>query len=227
MTKVLIVEDEPMLVRTLRISLEAQGYEVFTASGGIGALTTASRVLPDMVVLDLELPDMDGLEVLAGLRGRSSVPVIVLSGRTDPAIRVNALKAGADDYITKPFSPDELLARIRAAGVRHDTSPAATVHRIGSHTVDLAARTVRHDDGSEVRLTPSQWIILGILLRDTGRAVSAGRLMVRLRGPRPGFIGDAGQLRFHMSGLRRKLEADPDNPRHLLTDPGFGYRFRP
>jgi two-component system, OmpR family, KDP operon response regulator KdpE len=220
---VLIVEDEPALLRALRIDLRARGYEVLTAASGRDALDQARRRPPDAVLLDLGLPDTDGTQVISQLRGWSTAPVIVLSGRTGAQDKIGALDAGADDYVTKPFSMDELVARLRAALRRGDAGPGAVVS-IGRSQVDLAAYTITRDD-EPVRLTPTEWRLLEVLLRAPGQLVPAGRLLTEVWGE--GFEHHAHYLRFHMAGLRRKLEDDPPRPQHLLTEPGMGYRYQP
>ena len=222
--RVLVVDDEPAMLRALRINLRVRKYDVTTSATGQEALAEAGRRPPDAVILDLGLPDVDGIEVIRRLRGWSQAPVIVLSGRTGPGDKIAALDAGADDYVTKPFSMDELLARLRAALRRDDAAhPPATV-RIGAYEIDLAARTLR-GEAADVRLTPTQWRLLEILLRHPGQLVATQRLLTEIWGP--GHERSAHYLRFHMSGLRRKLEADPSRPRHLLTEPGMGYRYQP
>jgi two-component system KDP operon response regulator KdpE len=233
---VLIVEDEPALLRALRIDLRARGYEVLTAARAEDALDQASRWPPDAVLLDLGLPDRDGTEVIRELRAWSSVPVIVLSGRSAAQDKIVALDAGADDYVTKPFSMDELLARLRAALRREDATKPATVVTIGHAEVSLASHTVvRHlpadaaagPGGSTeaVHLTPTEWRLLEVLLRSPGQLIATGRLLAQVWGP--GFEHNAHYLRFHMARLRRKLEDDPPRPQHLLTEPGMGYRYQP
>jgi two-component system KDP operon response regulator KdpE len=222
--RVLVVDDEPAMLRALRINLRARGYDVTTAPTGRDGLTEASRRPPDAVILDLGLPDVDGIEVIRGLRGWSRAPVIVLSGRTGSGDKITALDAGADDYVTKPFAMEELLARLRAALRRDDPGPPPVRITIGRCEVDLAARTVL--EGTEtVRLTPTQWRLLEILVRHPGQLVGTQRLLIEIWGP--GYERYTHYVRFHMAGLRRKLEADPSRPRHLLTEPGMGYRYRP
>jgi two-component system, OmpR family, KDP operon response regulator KdpE len=227
---VLIIEDEPALLRALRINLEARGYRVSTAASGRAGLAQATQRPPDAVLLDLGLPDMDGTEVIAALRGWSRAPVIVLSGRAGSGDKIGALDAGADDYVTKPFSMAELMARLRAA-LRRDEPPQHEAVRIGQSVIDLAAHTaVRvadHDGGrpTTIRLTPTEWRLLELLLRAPGQLISSARLLATLWGP--GHDDSTHYLRFHMAGLRRKLEDDPHRPRHLLTEPGMGYRYQP
>jgi two-component system KDP operon response regulator KdpE len=228
--RVLIVEDEPALLRALQISLRARGYEVTTSTAGQDALVEAARRPPDAVLLDLGLPDLDGTEVIRELRSWSAVPVIVLSGRVGSGDKISALDAGADDYVTKPFSMEELMARLRASLRRESHRAAGPVYKIGSCEVDLAGHTVVHPsrDGGEpehVHLTKTEWRMLDVLLRSAGQLVPASRLLTELWGP--GTEGSTHYLRFHMAGLRRKLEEDPPRPRHLLTEPGMGYRYSP
>ena len=229
--RVLIVEDEPALLRALRINLRARGYDVATAATGADGLAAARRHPPDVVLLDLGLPDIDGGEVIRELRGWSRAPVIVLSGRAGSGDKIGALDAGADDYVTKPFDMEELLARLRAALRRGDPAPADTTFRIGAYQIDTAAHTivkVRETDGSErgeLHLTPTEWRLLEILLSAPGQLVGSQRLLGDVWGP--GFERSTHYLRFHMAGLRRKLEDDPHRPRHLLTEPGMGYRYQP
>ncbi|PRY56837.1 MULTISPECIES: response regulator [Glycomyces] len=224
MIKVLVVDDEPQIARALRINLAAHGYEVTTAADGAQALRAAAAVVPDLVVLDLGLPDMDGAEVIEGLRGWSKAPILVLSGRAASAEKIAALDAGADDYVTKPFDIGELLARVRAATRRSGPGAESPVTAIGPVTVDLSAREVRKD-GDEVRLTPTEWQLLEVLLRNPGKLVSQRELLHRVWGPN--YDRETNYLRQYMAQLRRKLEADPARPVHLLTEPGMGYRFRP
>jgi two-component system KDP operon response regulator KdpE len=227
-TRVLVVDDEPQLVRALRITLSARGYLVRTAVDGRSALSDAASHPPDIVILDLGLPDIEGLEVIEGLRGWTQAPIIVLSGRTGGADKVEALDAGADDYVTKPFGVDELLARLRAVSRRTTGGGDAAVVELGPSTIDLAARrAVRHDDSTEtdIRLTPTEWHILEILLRNPGKLVSQRQLLVDVWGP--AYTDEFHYLRQYLARLRRKLEADPARPRYLLTEPGMGYRFQP
>ncbi|WP_089154416.1 response regulator [Micromonospora sp. NBS 11-29] len=226
MTRILVVDDEPQILRALRINLRARGYDVEVADTGAAALKAAAGHPPDLVVLDLGLPDLDGAEVIRGLRGWSGVPIIVLSGRAGSEDKVAALDAGADDYVTKPFGMDELLARIRAVTRRLvAATPGMPALRIGRHTVDLADRTVKRDDGTEVRLTPTQWAVLEKLLRNPGKLVSQRQLLHDVWGPE--YQRETTYLRQYLAQLRRKLEDDPARPRHLITEPGMGYRYRP
>jgi two-component system KDP operon response regulator KdpE len=225
MTRILVVDDEPQILRTLRINLRARDYEVDTAEDGASALDAASRGHPDLVVLDLGLPDMDGVDVIRRLRGWSSVPIIVLSGRAGSADKVAALDAGADDYVTKPFGVDELLARVRAATRRVSTVVTQpSTMRIGQYTVNVTDRLVHAADGTPVRLTPTEWHLLEILADSPGKLVSQRQLLEQVWGPT--YTGETHYLRQYMAQLRRKLEDDPARPRHLLTEPGMGYRLR-
>jgi two-component system KDP operon response regulator KdpE len=221
--RVLVVDDEPAMLRALRINLRVRKYDVTTSATGQEALAEAGRRPPDAVILDLGLPDVDGIEVIRRLRGWSQAPVIVLSGRTGPGDKIAALDAGADDYVTKPFSMEELLARLRAA-LRRDAAALPVTVRIGTCEIDLASHTVLEGTRT-VRLTPTQWRLLEILLSHPGQLVGTQRLLTAIWGP--GHEHSAHYLRVHMSGLRRKLEADPSRPRHLLTEPGMGYRYQP
>jgi two-component system KDP operon response regulator KdpE len=223
MTRVLVVDDDPALARALAINLRARRYEVETAGTGAAALA-AARHAPDLVVLDLGLPDMDGVEVVRGLRGWSTVPVIVLSARDSQAAKVDALDAGADDYLTKPFGMDELLARVRAALRRSVPEPAAPVVHAGPVTIDLLAHTVTRD-GEPVRLTPTEWHLLELLVRNPDRLLPGTRLLAEVWGP--AYQSQTNYLRVYMAQLRRKLEVEPARPRHLVTEPGLGYRFVP
>ncbi|RLV47950.1 response regulator [Nocardioides mangrovicus] len=225
MTRILVVDDEPQIVRALAINLRARGYEVRTAATAAEALQQASAHQPEVVVLDLGLPDLDGTEVIAGIRGWSDVPILVLSGRSDSLDKVAALDAGADDYVTKPFGMEELLARLRAmlrrGGRVEEETPEV---RLGEVSVDLAAhRVVRGEE--TVRLTPTEWHLLEVLLRNPGRLLSQRYLLEEVWGP--GYETAQGNLRLYMGQLRRKLEPDPARPRFLVNEPGMGYRFEP
>lgn len=226
MTRVLIIDDEPQILRALRINLSVRGYEVTTAATGAAALRAAAEAHPDVIVLDLGLPDIDGLEVLGGLRGWTDTPVIVLSARSDSAEKVAALDAGADDYVTKPFGMDEFLARLRAAVRRSAVSVDADepVVETDAFTVDLAAKKVIKN-GSEVHLTPTEWGMLEMLVRNRGKLVGREELLKEVWGPT--YTKETHYLRVYLAQLRRKLEDDPSHPRHLLTEAGMGYRFEP
>jgi two-component system KDP operon response regulator KdpE len=223
MTRVLIVDDEPGLRQALAINLRARGYEVDLAATATAALTLAARHPPDAVVLDLGLPDMDGGAVIDGLRGWTRAPIIVLSARTTQSDKVDALDAGADDYVTKPFGMDELLARLRAALRRGDAGEDAPLVETADFSVDLAARQVRARDGEAIRLTPTEWHLLEVLVRHEGKLVERRALLQEVWGP--AYETETNYLRVYMAQLRRKLEPDPAHPRHLITEPGMGYRF--
>ena len=228
MTRVLVVDDEPQILRALAINLRARHYEVFTAATGADALATAASHPPDLVILDLGLPDIDGIEVIRGLRGWSTAPIVILSGRTESADKVDALDAGADDYLTKPFGVDELMARMRAVSRRATPADVQPIVTFGHTTVDLVARRVTVRDADhlvDVRLTPTEWHLLEVLLRHPGKLLSPRQLLTEVWGP--GYDTAGGNLRVYMAKLRRKVEADPARPRHLLTEPGMGYRFQP
>ena len=230
MTRVLVIDDEPQILRALRINLRVRSYEVDTAATGSQALETAARHPPDLVILDLGLPDLDGVQVIEGLRGWTQAPIIVLSGRADSTDKVEALDAGADDYVTKPFGMEELLARMRAAVRRAVPEADEPQVRLGGLVVDLAAKRVTRngssaDPNGDIRLTPTEWHLLEVLLRNPGKLLSQRQLLTEVWGP--GYADAAGNLRLYMAQLRRKLEPDPARPRWLLTEPGMGYRFQP
>ena len=228
MHRVLVVDDEPQIVRALVINLKAREYEVDAADDGATALQYVADRQPDVVVLDLGLPDMDGVDVIRGIRHSTRVPILVLSARQTSDEKVEALDAGADDYVTKPFGMDELLARLRAAVRR--TEPAAPlseesgVIEAGDFHVDLGAKKV-HRNGRDVRLTPTEWHLLEALVRSPGRLVSQKQLLREVWGP--DYSTETNYLRVYMAQLRRKLESDPARPRHFVTEPGMGYRFEP
>jgi two-component system, OmpR family, KDP operon response regulator KdpE len=224
--RVLLVEDERLLRRALAMNLSARGWQVTEAADGTTGLAAAASTDPQVVVLDLGLPDLDGVDVVRGIRAWSTTPILVLSARTDSLDKVKALDAGADDYVTKPFDVDELLARLRAVTRRGatTTTPGSTVV-VGDVTVDLDATTATHADGTTVRLTPTEWRLLAELVRVPGRLVSGPALLRALRGS-PDHT-DPSYLRIYVAQLRRKLEPDPAHPRHLITEPGMGYRFVP
>jgi len=253
MTRVLVVDDEPQILRALRINLRVRDYEVHVAATGAEALEVAGRYPPDLVILDLGLPDLDGVEVIQGLRGWTKAPIIVLSGRADSLDKVEALDAGADDYVTKPFGVEELLARMRAAVRRTGTPEDFPRIRLGELVVDLAAKRVVRQapvpagldpagldpaglgpagrapageaPAEDIRLTPTEWHLLEVLLRNPGKLLSRNQLLTEVWGP--GYADATGNLRLYMAQLRRKLEPDPARPRHLVTEPGVGYRFEP
>ncbi|MEX5634854.1 response regulator [Parafrankia sp. FMc2] len=225
--RVLFVDDEPQLLRAMRITLRARGYEVRTAVDGGQALSEAAGHPPDLVVLDLGLPDIDGIDVIRGLRGWTRVPIIVLSGRTSGPEKIAALDAGADDYVTKPFSVEELLARMRAVSRRSPAAETGPAVDVGGYRVDFAARSVtaRAEGTPPVHLTPTEWRLLDALARDPGKLVSSRALVSEVWGPT--YPDDTSSLRLYINRLRRKLEPDPTRPRHLTTEPGMGYRFQP
>ncbi len=226
MQRLLIVEDEPALRRALTINLRARHYEVEAVASGLAALKSAASSPPDLAIVDLGLPDLDGVEVIAGLRGWSSVPIIVLSARDSQAQKVRALDAGADDYVTKPFGMDELLARVRAALRRADVHdlPVGSLITTQGFTLDLAAKRARRGD-EEVRLTPTEWHLVEALVRRPGTLITGAQLLAEVWGP--GYEKETNYLRVYFAQLRRKLEAEPGNPRHFITEPGLGYRFEP
>jgi two-component system, OmpR family, KDP operon response regulator KdpE len=235
---VLIVEDQPELLRALGINLRARQYDVRTARTGREALAAAASEPPDAVILDLGLPDIDGTEVIVELRRWSKAPIIVLSGRSSPGDKIGALDVGADDYVTKPFAMGELLARLRAA-LRRDEVEAgqgrAQQATIGHWLVNLTSHQVTLASGGDselsdepaetLHLTPTEWGILEILLSRPGQLVGSTQILAGVWGP--GFGQRTNYLRFHMARLRRKLEDNPARPRHLLTEPGMGYRYQP
>jgi two-component system, OmpR family, KDP operon response regulator KdpE len=259
-TRILVVDDEPQILRALRINLRVREYEVHVAATGAEALQMASRYPPDLVILDLGLPDLDGVEVIQGLRGWTKAPIIVLSGRADSTDKVEALDAGADDYITKPFGVEELLARMRAAVRRTGAAEDVPKFRLGQLVVDLAAKRVTRQatvptgagptgagptgagptgagptgagpaspgaaQPDDIRLTPTEWHLLEVLLRNPGKLLSRNQLLTEVWGP--GYADAMGNLRLYMAQLRRKLEPDPARPRWLITEPGMGYRYQP
>jgi two-component system, OmpR family, KDP operon response regulator KdpE len=249
-TAILVIDDEPQILRALRINLRVRHYDVHTAGSGAEALELAARHPPDLVILDLGLPDMNGVDVIHGLRGWTEAPIIVLSGRADSTDKVEALDAGADDYVTKPFAMDELLARMRAVTRRAGSEGDVPQVRLGGLIVDLAAKRVIRDPGgptpagpdqagapptadvqagdrpaADVRLTPTEWHLLEVLLRNPGKLMSQQQLLAEVWGP--GYADATGNLRLYMAQLRRKLEPDPGTPHWLLTEPGMGYRYQP
>ena len=223
MTRVLVVDDEPSIVRALRINLAARKYEVSTATDGASGLAAVARDRPDVMILDLGLPDMDGTEVIRGVRGWTSTPIIVLSVWGQENQKVAALDAGADDYVTKPFGMDELLARLRAAVRRAAPAPDEPVVATGHFTVDLAAKRVSRNGDGDVSLTPTEWQLLEVLVRNRGRLVTQRQLLQEVWGP--AYETESNYLRVYVAQLRRKLEPEPSRPRYLLTEPGMGYRF--
>ncbi|MGZ4713137.1 MAG: response regulator [Acidimicrobiia bacterium] len=221
--RVLVVDDEPQIRRALGINLRARGYEVDLAETGEIALELAARHHPDVVVLDLGLPGIGGVEVIEGLRGWSQVPVIVLSVRDSESDKVAALDAGADDFVTKPFGMDELLARLRAALRRAAPSEEEATVETPDFTIDLVAKRVVNADGEEVRLTPTEWQIVEVLVRHSGKLVAQRQLLQEVWGP--SYETETNYLRVFLAQIRRKLEPDPSRPRYFITEPGMGYRF--
>ncbi|MES2170092.1 MAG: response regulator [Actinomycetota bacterium] len=222
--KILVVDDDAQILKALRINLAARGYEVALARSGPEALDVAVRVKPDLVILDLGLPGFSGTQVIEGLRGWTEVPILVVSGRSDSADKVDALDAGADDFVTKPFVIDELLARVRALTRRHTAEPDEPIVAFGDVTVDLAAHTVMRS-GEDLKLTPTEWHILELLARNPRRLVTKHFLLNSVWGA--GYEKEDGYLRLYLAQLRKKLEPEPARPRYLLTEPGMGYRFLP
>ena len=222
MTRILVVDDEPQLLRALGTNLRARGYDVELAATGEAALTVAARKHPDLVVLDLGLPGIDGIEVIRGLRGWTTVPILVLSVRESETEKVEALDAGADDYVTKPFGMDELLARLRAALRRAAPAEEEAVVETPDFTVDLAAKRVMKPDG-EVRLTPTEWHVVEMLVRNSGKLVTQRQLLQEVWGPK--YETETNYLRVYLAQIRAKLEPDPSQPRYFITEARMGYRF--
>ena len=225
--KILIADDDPQLLRALRITLTAKGYEIITAADGEEAISRAADERPDVLLLDLGMPRFDGLDVIHAIRGWSDAPILVVSGRTGAGDKVEALDAGADDYVTKPFLVEELLARIRALTRRIPEQEASPVVTFGQVTVDLSARIVTDTSSGrpvQVRLTPTEWQVLELLIRNAGKLVTRQTLLTHIWGFE--HAKDTGYLRLYLSQLRKKLEPDPSNPRYLLTESGMGYRLQ-
>ena len=243
MTRLLVVDDEPQILRALRINLHARQYDVVTAGTGRGALDAATEAHPDLVILDLGLPDMDGVEVIRSLRNWTQVPIVILSGRLNSAAKVDALDAGADDYVTKPFSVEELVARIRAVARRATEPELVEPVQLGRWTVDLSDHAIYEtlpanggasdtqleshieEPAQQIHLTPTEWQLLQALVRRPGRLVSQRQLLQEVWGPT--YMNQGQYLRQYVKALRHKLEDDPTRPRHLVTEPGMGYRFQP
>ena len=224
--KILVADDDPQLVRALRITLTAKGYEIVTAADGTSAIRAAVDQQPDLFLLDLGMPGLDGIDVIHGIRGWSGAPILVVSGRAGAADKVEALDAGADDYVTKPFSVTELLARIRALTRRAPQQEPSPVVRLGEITIDLAARSAVDTSGGHrrhIRLTPTEWQVLEILIRNPGTLVTRQTLLASIWGTE--HAKDTGYLRLYLSQLRKKLEPVPGSPRYLITEPGMGYRL--
>ncbi|GAA1958623.1 response regulator [Microbacterium deminutum] len=220
--KILVADDDPQLVRALRITLAAHGYDVVAAPDGAAAIALAAQTHPDIVLLDLGMPRLDGVQVIEALRGWTSAPIIVVSGRTGSADKVEALDAGADDYVTKPFQIDELLARLRALSRRTTPSGGDPVVSFADVVIDLSMKEVTRA-GARVHLTPTEWRMLEYLARNPGALVTRQTLLKEIWASQS--VTDSGYLRLYMSQLRRKLEADPARPAHLLTESGMGYRL--
>jgi two-component system KDP operon response regulator KdpE len=223
-SRILVVDDEQPILRAMAINLRARAYTVDVATSGEQALELAARHHPDVIVLDLGLPGISGLDVIRGLRGWNSVPIVVLSARDDRLNKVAALDAGADDYVTKPFDMEELLARLRAALRRGVTAAEAPVIETDDFTVDLQAKRVTSALG-EIRLTPTEWHMVETLVRNAGRLVTARQLLTEVWGPQ--YTDETSYIRVHLAHVRRKLEPNPSQPRYFLTEPGMGYRFEP
>jgi two-component system, OmpR family, KDP operon response regulator KdpE len=222
MTRILVVDDDVQIVRALDINLRAHGYEVVMAATGEAALTSAAAATPDLVIVDLGLPGLDGIDVIRGLRGWTTVPIIVVSAREADTSKVAALDAGADDYVTKPFSITELLARVRASLRRHQPVADDPIVETSDFVVDFVSRRVTRNE-LPVHLTPTEWSIVEYLVRHPGRLVTQRQLLQRVWGPQ--YESETNYLRVHMAAIRRKLEPTPGQPRYFLTDPGVGYRF--
>jgi two-component system, OmpR family, KDP operon response regulator KdpE len=225
MTRVLIVDDERALLRALAMNLTARGYSVTEADTGTKALDAAARASYDVILLDLGLPDVSGLDVIRAVREYAATPIIVLSARTGSGDKVTALDLGADDYVTKPFSIEELLARLRAATRRASSTESASIVQVGTVKVDLAAKTATDAAGERIHLTPTEWNLLELLVRHPGKLLTGRALLTELRGS-PEHT-DPSYLRIYIAQLRRKLEPHPSRPQHLITEPGMGYRFQP
>ena len=224
MVRILVVDDDVQIIRALEINLRAHGYDVTTAATGEAALASAAANHPDLVLLDLGLPGLDGVDVIHGLRGWTTMPIIVLSARDGDSSKVAALDAGADDYVTKPFSITELLARVRASLRRHQPVADDPVVETADFVVDFVARRVTRE-GAGVHLTPTEWAIVEHLVRNPGRLVTQRQLLQFVWGPQ--YESETNYLRVHMAAIRRKLEPSPGQPRYFVTEPGIGYRFEP
>ncbi len=226
MTRVLVVDDEPQIRKALSVNLAARGYDVDLAASGEEGLTLAAANHPDLVLLDIGLPGIDGIEVVRGLRGWSAVPIIMLSVRDSEGDKVRALDAGADDYVSKPFGMDEVLARMRAALRRHQPVPEQAIVTTEHFTLDLGDKSVQRVDGSAPpHLTPTEWAIVEALVRHPGRLVTQRQLLQTVWGPQ--YERETNYLRVHLAAIRKKLEPEPGRPRYFITEPGIGYRFTP
>ena len=224
MTRILVVDDETQIRRSLEVNLRTRGYEIDLAATGEEALSSAAAHLPDLVLLDLGLPGVDGVDVILGLRGWTDVPIIVISARQDDADKVAALDAGADDYVTKPFSINELLARVRASLRRHNPLPDEPHITTADFVIDLQAQRVTRA-GVDVHLTPTEWSIVAYMVRHASRLITQRQLLQSVWGP--AYETETNYLRVHFAAIRRKMEPDPSQPRYFLTEPGVGYRFEP
>lgn len=225
MSHILVVDDEAQIRKALSVNLTARGYTVDLAASGEEALTLAAANHPDLVLLDVGLPGIDGIEVVEGLRGWTSVPIIMLSVRDGEADKVRALDAGADDYVTKPFGINEVMARLRAALRRHQPVPEQAVVATAAFTLDLTDKVVTLTDGTRPHLTPTEWDIVEVLVRNPGRLVTQRHLLHEVWGPQ--YEHETNYLRVHLAAIRKKLEPVPAQPRYFVTEPGIGYRFSP
>lgn len=224
MSTILVVDDETPILRTMAVNLKARGYEVQLASTGSQALALAARRHPDAVVLDLGLPDMDGIEVIRGLRGWSEVPIIILSARTAEAQKVAALDAGANDYVSKPFGMDEFMARLRVALRKPASDDETALVETADFSIDLSKKRVKRVDGEDIPLTRTEWQVVELLARNPGKLITQRQLLAEVWGLRD---GKTNLLRVFMVAIRRKLEPDPSHPRYFVTEPGSGLRFVP
>ena len=225
MTRILVVDDEAQIRKALSVNLTARGYDVDLAATGEEALSRAAAHHPDLVLVDIGLPGIDGIEVVEGLRGWTAVPIIVLSVRGAEADKVRALDAGADDYVTKPFGMDEVLARLRAALRRYQPTPEQPVVETESFIIDLVQKSVRSSDGDNIHLTPTEWAIVESLVRHPGWLITQKQLLQSVWGPQ--YEHETNYLRVHLAAIRKKLEPEPGRPRYFVTEPGIGYRFNP
>ena len=223
MSQILVIDDEAPFARALSIGLRARGYDVEWAASGSSGLEVAARQHPDVILLDLGLPDLDGLEVLAAIRAWTTTPVIVLSARSHEQAKVEALDRGADDYVTKPFGMDELVARVRTALRRGVPTEDRARIVTENFTIDLLNEQVTDQSGQPVRLTPTEWHMIATLARSPGKLISQRQLLQEVWGPQ--YERESDYLRSYMGRIRRKLEPDPSRPRYFRTEPGMGYRF--
>jgi two-component system KDP operon response regulator KdpE len=224
--RILIADDDPQILRALRVTLGSQGHEIITAADGRETIAAASKTPPELLILDLGMPHLDGLDVIRTVRAWSSLPILVVSGRTDAADKVDALDAGADDHVTKPFAIDELLARVRALTRRTPTTLNRPVVTLSGVTIDLVSHVVtREGQRGAIRLTPTEWKILELLARNPHRLLTHADLFTEIWGT-PN-VHETGYLRLYIGQLRKKLEPDPSRPVHILTETGMGYRFEP